>query len=158
GYDQLVALNQPGALNAIVVFTDGLPTAVTESFPVYTTYCSDGTNKLGVLTFGSSPQGLYLKDSPPDMTLLSGNSVRNCRFVTRGATYITSDVRWAPTTDYWGNSLNATGYKSVTTSGSGFNISSTTNIQNFSTNAADHAALRVRRGDPDPAQGNRSIS
>jgi len=164
GYQQLVALNQAGALNVIVFFTDGWPTAVTESFPVNTTYCTSSSAKLGVLTFGSSPQGLYQKDANAqplpandDVNVLSGSSVSGCRFVTKGVTYVTSDVKWAPTTDYFGNSLTATGYKSVTTSGSGLSISNATNIQNFSTNAADHAGLRVRRGDPDPTQGNKSL-
>ena len=30
-------------------------------------------------------------------------------------------------------------------------------MENFSTNAADHAALRVRRGDPDPLHANRTL-
>ena len=164
GYDALVALNQPGALNAIVFFTDGRPTAVTESFPVYTTYCTDGSNKAGVLTFGgTTPQGLFVKDGgaqpmASDVTLLSGASVTHCRFVTNGATYVTSDVKYAPTTDYWGNSLTATAFKSVTPSGGGLSISTAGNIQNFSINAADHAALRIRRGDPDALQGGRSLS
>lgn len=163
GYDRLVALNQPGALNALVFFTDGRPTAVTEAFPVYTTYCTDPSDKLGVLTFGSLPQGLYMGDAGPqpmtsDVTPISGPTTNNCRFITRGETYITSDVKWAPTTDHWGNSLTATGYKSVTYSGGGLSISSATRIQNFSTNAADHAGLRVRRGDPDAAQGGQSLA
>ncbi|PWU03954.1 MAG: hypothetical protein C5B51_17840 [Terriglobia bacterium] len=165
GYESLAALNQSGALNAIVFFTDGRPTATSENFPVYTTYCTNSSPKLGVLTFASGPQGLYVKDAnaqplPPndDINVLSGSNVSGCRFVTKGPTYVTSDVKWAPTTDYWGNSLTATGYKSVTPSGSGLSIATATNIQNFSTNAADHAALRIRRGDPDPLQGNQSLA
>ncbi len=33
-YDRLVAINEPGALNIIVFFTDGVPTAVTGKFPI----------------------------------------------------------------------------------------------------------------------------
>lgn len=36
GYQQLVTLNQPGALNTIVFFTDGRPTALSGNFPVKT--------------------------------------------------------------------------------------------------------------------------
>jgi len=162
GYDQLVSLNQPGALNAIVFFTDGRPTSVTESFPVYTTYCNNSSNKLGVLTFASNPQGLYVQNAPAqpivsDITLLSGVNVNGCRFVSKGATFVTSDVKYAPLTDAWGNSLTATGYLPTTPSGSGLSISTATNIQNFSTNAADHAALRIRRGDVDPTY-NRALA
>lgn len=33
-YNQLVAINEPGALNLILFFTDGLPTGLTASFPI----------------------------------------------------------------------------------------------------------------------------
>jgi hypothetical protein len=70
---------------------------------------------------------------------------------------VTSDVSYAKLTDYWGNSLNATGYRTVTTSGAGLSITQGQNVENFSTNAADHAALRIRRGDPDPLNANRTL-
>jgi Flp pilus assembly protein TadG len=152
GYDQLVALNQPGALNAMVIFTDGLPTAVTEDFPIKVnpntcTPKNVPTGLTGVLTDG--PNGLYNPSAAPPPTVISGT--HNCAFTA------TSDLQYAPTVDHWGNSLVTTGYKSVTYSGAGLKISSS-NIDNISTNAADHAAMRVRRGDPDPAQANRSLS
>ena len=34
GYDQLVSLNQPGALNVLLFFTDGQPTGVTVKMPI----------------------------------------------------------------------------------------------------------------------------
>jgi hypothetical protein len=152
GYDQLVALNQPGALNAMVIFTDGLPTAVTEDFPIKPnpntcTPKNAPTGLLGVLTDG--PNGLYNPSAAPPPTVISGT--HSCAFPS------TSDLQYAPTVDHWGNSLIATGYKSLSYSGGGLRISAS-NIDNISTNAADHAALRVRRGDPDPAQANRSLA
>jgi Flp pilus assembly protein TadG len=36
GYQQLVALNEPGALNVILFFTDGRPTALTADYPIKT--------------------------------------------------------------------------------------------------------------------------
>ena len=160
GYRELVALNQPGALNAIVLFTDGLPTATTGNFPILSTSrCTSKTSKPGVLTEGGRAYGLFVKDAPTpiggDLTLIADKA--NCYF-NPDYTQVNKDVPNAPATDYWGNSLTATGYKSVTYSGSGLSIASATNIDNFSTNAADHAGLRVRRGDPDPSQGNRSLS
>ena len=70
---------------------------------------------------------------------------------------MTSDISNAPLTDYWGNSLNATAYRSVTTSGTGLSITSAQNVENFATNAADHAGLRIRRGDPDAQHANRTL-
>jgi Flp pilus assembly protein TadG len=165
GYRQLVALNQTGALNAIVFFTDGRPTAVTESFPIKAN-CTSKTAKLGVLTLGysgttpSATMGLYNPDAPTapltsDLTLIDDRA--KCAFASN-ASSVSSDVTYAPTTDYWGNSLTATGYRTVTTSGSGLSITSAQNVENFSVNAADHAALRIRRGDADTTQGGKSVS
>ena len=67
------------------------------------------------------------------------------------------DVSNAPLIDYWGNSLNATAYRTVQTSGTGLNVTQPQNVENFSTNAADDAALRIRRGDPDALNGNRTL-
>ena len=167
GYQQLVGLAQQGALNAIVFFTDGRPTAVTESFPIKNnSNCSSRTAKLGVLTLGyngTTPQnsmGLYNQNAPAqpfssDLTLISSKT--SCAFAS-DQTRVSSDVQYAPATDYWGNSLTATAYRSTTTSGAGLDVVSAQNVENFSTNAADHAALRIRRGDPDPTQGNKSLS
>jgi len=46
GYQQLVAVNEPGALNVVLFFTDGRPTALSADFPVKTvadTRYGDGT-------------------------------------------------------------------------------------------------------------------
>lgn len=166
GYDQLVKLNQAGALNAILFFTDGRPTAVTEDFPLKGACSTRGTiPRRGVLTLGytnnvpSSPMGLYTWAAPgppplaSDLTVISDHT--SCSFNTNQSN-VSSDLLNAPVTDIWGNSLVATGYRTTTTSGSGLSVNGQ-NVENFSTNAADHAALRIRRGDPDPAQGNRSL-
>ena len=149
GYDRLVALNQPGALNAMVVFTDGLPTAVTEDFPIKTSSSCTPKNPPPTGVLIDARTGLYnMMASPP--TVISGTS--HCAWTA------ISDLQYAPLTDHWGNSLTTTGYKSVTYNGAGLSLSSQANIDNFSTNAADHSGLRVRRGDPDPAQANRSLT
>ena len=165
-YDQLVGLNQNGALNAILFFTDGRPTAVTEDFPLLgSSSCSNRTTpKRGVVTLASdlsSPLGLYTyqtTQAPPvtsDQNYISNSS--GCYYYTSSGKQVYKDFDYAPTTDIWGNSLTATGYKSVTLDNPGLSLNSAQNIENFSTNAADHAALRIRRGDADPAQGNRSL-
>ena len=172
GYDQLVALNQTGALNAILFFTDGRPTAVTENFPISaSSSCTTrgGTATLtGVLTAGYNanipvnPLGLYKPVAGPqplnsDVTVLSGSATNNCAFVSYQSN-VGSDVTYAPITDSSGNSLTATAYRSTTTRGAGLDPANAQNIENFSINAADHAALRIRRGDADPARGNRSVA
>ena len=88
GYQQLVALNEPGALNAIVFFTDGQPNTVTAQFNVKTvatpessslSRCYDwGNNKsysqsgwspvsqqyIGFIAGGTWVDGLYKLDAP----------------------------------------------------------------------------------------------
>ena len=168
GYQQLVALNQSGALNAIVFFTDGRPTAVTENFPILSgSPCQSHAAKLGVLTPGYNQNtpgatlGLYVQTAPhapplaSDQTVISNRS--GCYF-TQNQGWVSYDVANAPTTDSSGNSLTATGYRSVAHNGSGLDVTNPQNVENFSTNAADHAALRIRRGDPDPSQGNKSLA
>jgi Mg-chelatase subunit ChlD len=164
-YQQLAGLAQTGALNVIVFFTDGRPTAVTENFPIKAN-CTSRVAKLGVLTPGYSSgvvtntiYGLYNQDATAqpmatDQTVIASNA--GCPF-RNDQTAVTSDVSYAPLLDYWGNSLNATGYRTVTTSGAGLSITTGQNVENFSTNAADHAALRIRRGDPDALNSNRTL-
>jgi Flp pilus assembly protein TadG len=165
-YQALAALAQTGALNVIVFFTDGRPTAVTESFP-YKANCTVHNAKLGVLTPGYSSGvvtntifGLYNQNATAqpmatDLNVISDDA--GCDFK-NDQTKVTSDVSYAPLTDYWGNSLTATAYRTTTTSGAGLSITAGQNVENFSTNAADHAALRIRRGDPDPLNGNRTLA
>src|SRR4029077_6606583 len=53
GYQQLVTLNQPNALNIVLFFTDGQPTAFTATFPIKAaSTCAVHTPKTGVLTVG----------------------------------------------------------------------------------------------------------
>jgi Flp pilus assembly protein TadG len=50
GYEQLVNINEPGALNVVVYFTDGQPTAITADWPVRTL----GTTKSRCYDWGNS--------------------------------------------------------------------------------------------------------
>lgn len=148
GYDALVTLNQTGALNSLLLFTDGLPTALTEAFPIKPNpdACTPKTIT-GVLNYG--PAGLYNPLYPPDQQYVSGTS--NCQFPS------TSHINYAPVLDVWGNSLTATGYKTTYPSGAGLSLSSQQRIENLATNAADHAGYRIRSGAFDPGPG-RSLS
>ena len=144
---------------------------MTEDFPIKGgSGCNSHTDKLGVLTPGYSNTtglvtntiyGLYNPNASAqpmssDLTVIAGSS--GCSFAGSGnQDRVTSDVSYAPLTDHWGNSLNATAYRTVTTSGAGLSITQGQNVENFSTNAADHAALRIRRGDADALNGNRTL-
>lgn len=165
GYTELVSLNQTGALNAVLFFTDGRPTAVTETFPIKSSSsCSSKSAKVGVMAVGynssgtpTSAVGLFdpnatAQPMSSDGRLISSNS--GCSFRTNTSN-VESDVSYAPTTDYWGNSLVSTGYRSVTYNGTGLSITVPQNIENFTVNAADHAALRIRTG---ASSGGRSLS
>jgi Mg-chelatase subunit ChlD len=166
-YDKLVGLNQNGALNAILFFTDGRPTAVTEAFPLLaSSTCQNRTTpKTAAVTMASdlsSPLGMYTystTQAPPvssDQNYISNSS--GCYYYTSSGKQVYKDFDYAPLTDIWGNSLTATGYKGVTYDNPGLSLNSAQNIESFSTNAADHAALRIRRGDPDVGNGNRSLA
>ena len=163
GYRELVRLNQTGALNAIVFFTDGRPTAITENFPILgTSGCQSTATKLAVLTSSYSgttpvnPMGLYNHVAPAqplssDLTLITSKT--GCHFATT-QTNVYKDVTYAPNTDYWGKLPHPPpATKPPLPAERDGNVSSSQNIEDISINAADHAALRVRRGDPDPTQG-----
>lgn len=151
GYDALATLNQPGALNAVLLFTDGLPTAVTEDFPIKPAPGNQCTPKTISGVMDSQPRGLYKFDDPQDQAEVAHTGT--CAFVNS-----LSDINYAPTLDHWGNSLSATGYKQTWLSGGGLSIysggtPSGTRIGNLATNAADHAGYRIRSGAFDPAPG-----
>jgi predicted transcriptional regulator len=115
-----------------------------------------------VITLASVAQGLYTWAAPAqplasDISVITGHA--GCKFYTKDATYVTTDVAYAPPTDYWGNSLKpANAYLAVTTSGAGFSIATAANVQSFSTNAADNAAFRIRGGAPDVNHANRTLA
>jgi len=74
-YRQLVTLNQPGALNVIVMLTDGRPSAFSGTFPLKAVNsCTDKTAKIGVLTSNVS-QGWI-----PPTTLGNTNGVLQSKF------------------------------------------------------------------------------
>jgi Flp pilus assembly protein TadG len=65
GYQQLVTLNEPGALNVILFFTDGRPTALTADYPVKTvtdTRYGDGQDGTRTNELTSMPPSSCLDD------------------------------------------------------------------------------------------------
>jgi Flp pilus assembly protein TadG len=160
GYQQLVTLNQPNALNVLLFFTDGQPTAFTGTFPIQAgSTCTTKSPKTAVLTVGgTTPWGLMNLTNPgqplaSDLPLLNqpASSIsQGCAYAANwmgnpnnSAYQVGNDITNIPTTDVYGNNMN-TGYQAVTTSG-GYMVLNGANIVNASVNAADSQALKIRQ-------------
>ena len=157
GYTALAQLNQPGALNVIVFFTDGQPTALTGRFPIKASSpCGNHApgpppGKLAVLTMTSSPS-LYglLNLSNGAVPIANDNVVQSgdatCKFVTSGAGSVATDVASIPNPDYFGDNTNS-GYASpVNLTITGTASTDAASIRNASINATDEAAKHIRNG------------
>jgi hypothetical protein len=170
GYQALATLNQPAALNTILFFTDGQPTAVTATMARASGSGCSSTSYTGVFTVGfqtSSPfspvaTGGIMGYNAPAQPLSSDNvevggsdggtgNPSGCSFDSGGWpnnwTNAASDITGVPTTDIYGNNLN-NGYQSVTLSGGLVSVPSNStgalNMIHASTNAADNASLRIQ--------------
>src|SRR5579864_8677789 len=163
GYQQLVSLNQPNALNVVLLFTDGYPNTFTATYPIKSSSsCTNKNPKTGVLAAGyanpltqpttpGSFWGLmnYVATPQPmasDLRVGPAGNSSGCSYSsnwTSSATSVGNDVQSIPTLDFWGNNMN-TGYQPVTMSGGNINVDPTS-VQNAGWNAADSAALRIRQ-------------
>lgn len=140
-YEQLTAISEPGALNVILFFTDGVPNTLTFNMPVrtaargYTSYatypptstsrspCTNTTDKIGSIYGDASPPwGLVKPDAPvipvpadPNFesgsTYLPANS-SGCYYATTRSR-ITGDIAWLPSQALMpdGSLVNITGYR-----------------------------------------------
>jgi Flp pilus assembly protein TadG len=165
-YSQLVTLNQTGALNVILFFTDGQPTGVVVDMPITTgSPCVQHPTIRGLYsTFTNSPQffGL-LNASVGPQPIVNGDLVpapnsNGCAYDQGWANNggvnnmtTTTDFSYVPNTDIWGNSLD-TGFQGPLVYNSG-HISAQAGANGYpiSLNAADSAATRIRNGANDPA-------
>jgi hypothetical protein len=138
-YQALRDVNEPGALNVIVFFTDGRPTAFTGDFvPAPGSACDNMAAKRGVLTFHPSGILLPAAGSISDVaeTALAPTS-EGCAYA--GNTGLVGmDIDRMPATDAYGNSTDS-GYRAVN-----LNSIDRANIEAASINAADSAATRIR--------------
>jgi hypothetical protein len=167
GYDQLVKLNQPAALNVILFFTDGKPTGVNVNMPIagssgcsapnaataavpykyinglYSTY-TDHDQPFGILqptNPGTIPSG--------DAALTSdGGGGAGCAYKSNVQTI--SDFDGMPLVDVYGDVLDK-GYINtatyVTKGGNKFlDINNATNSDTMCMNGADYAAQQIRAG------------
>jgi hypothetical protein len=171
GWSKLKALNDRGALNAIVFFTDGqpntlhLPAIQMKGSKAGTTgYCSNTGPRNGVLATTGNPSSDYVGIYQPYETLfpLANTSTADLRLITTsnptnpsssGCRYVSdqSDVSddiigLAPSTsevDAWGNSL--VGYKPSSRSGGLLQAGSNGQYLEYAgINALDNAATRAR--------------
>jgi hypothetical protein len=156
-YQQLVALDEPGALNAILLFTDGRPTALTGTFPVSpTTPCTYKSQRTGMITYffdsNENPVAVGGLFQPIDTSITDVNTESMVANYSGGcaanwggtnfypnSTNVPQDVSAIPSADIYGNGTN-TGYQPVTLTA----VSQTTTIDAASINAADSAATRIR--------------
>jgi hypothetical protein len=172
-YQQIIALNQPGSLNLIVFFTDGLANGVTAAYPIKTQadtrWNTANTAQVSVPASsctGTTPLTGYIAQwanwvtpGPTDgifnQTTTSITdagetlvSAPGCSFVSSSGN-VRQDIAYMPTTDINGN--QTVGYTTVAsdyyTSGPYINqlrVDTPSAIQHASTNAADSAATRIR--------------
>lgn len=158
-HTQIQNINQPGALNVIVFFTDGKANTVAAHYPTQgscTSTTSDGTLD-GWLTVDTSNQtmGLYADIRVPinqeSLQLIGGVG---CQF-TRSVLNIPTDSPYIPSVDSYGNSTF--GYQSVTTYSSGpysGQIQLTSGPNNTwaaADNAADNPATAIRTDPSTPS-------
>ncbi len=156
GYTQLAQLNQPNALNVILFFTDGQPTGVTAAFPILSSStCTSKTAKTGVLVVGFTNNGATPSDTgglvknavgaqPLTNDVVTISSSAGCYF-NSNIWDVSQDVSYIPNTDTSGNSLD-NGYQYVQRSGGNIVDNNPDTLINASTNAADNAGWRIRRG------------
>jgi hypothetical protein len=162
GYDQLVGLNEPAALNVLLFFTDGKPTGVNVNMPIansspctsphagppkyinglYNTY-TNVDEFFGILQPTNSGT---ITNSDFNVTT-DGNSGAGCAFSQSWSSNVTvtSDFLGVPTHDVFGSNLN-NGWLPITFNGSYIDLGNATNADNMAQNAALDAAVQIRAG------------
>jgi Flp pilus assembly protein TadG len=179
-YQQLVTtLNQPGALNVIVLFTDGQPNGVTAQYPKKaTSTCSIAGPITGVISHYTSPVqstgttiGVLQTDaiSMSNANEVVASGATGCAFNAPGSNtpfdpynpnsqnQVRQDIAYMPDQDIYGNNTNgANQYSPIVNSDfapgypSHIRIDSPLSIVKGSTNAMDHAAKRTRLRELNP--------
>ncbi len=157
-YTEIQNMNEPGALNVIVFFTDGRPNGVTAHFPIKSgSTCqptADGTLDGAIEQVNNDQDTGSMWTS--GVNTISGNSnisgtgqapigAPGCAFATN-SNNMKQDVDYMPALDWWGNSTS--GYKQYTAAqlnAQGFpRVDVPTAITFASTNVADAAARAIR--------------
>src|SRR5581483_5214831 len=159
GYKALADLNEPGALNVLLFFTDGLPNGVTADFapqrksplicdPLGAPLIGWISQTSGFVVDPGVTHGLFrtVATGPSDPTDGANSSVIpngiGCQFFTNPDN-MKNDFNAIPAEDYYGNLTTPPNpYKPVDLNG----INRATQVAAASYNAADYAARRMRAG------------
>ncbi len=148
-YQQIVNLNEPGALNVIVLFTDGLANTFTADFTHLLTGCSNTTSPVNGVLYAyvdnsgivglSDPTATQLNDTSESRPAPSAGSCTSAFPSGSIGNYLTA----LPTLDTNGNSTNGSGtmpaYAPVNVS----NVDPV-DVTNAGLNLLDDAANRIR--------------
>lgn len=168
-YNQIHAIDEQGALNVIVFFTDGVPNGVVASYPpTPTTLCAvskdaSGNNSVGVGLISDSG-GLYRVDQYVDTDQWNTALVDNktCAFWSNPSR-VSQDVLYIPSTDLYGNSTSSdfTGYTDAPSvyfdRSAGTSQLTTAGRDNASINATFDAARRIRKDLFDPSKQYKTV-
>ncbi len=165
GYKELIRLNQPNALNVLLLFTDGQPTVT----PINVQFRSSGLNGSncpaalrgnwypavigGYTNPNSAPLGMYNPNATSiDQIFTVAGGTSGCSFSAptwpANVGNIANDIQTVATADIYGNSVNVpsgvTGYTAVPANPA----INWTNMINVATNTSYEAARHIRKGDP----------
>jgi len=149
GYEQLTSLRQPDALNVILLFTDGQPTAAPLELDIQAgSTCVDKSRRQGVLYADGGWMGGIFRTQLPTRPLAGDDSqvianAAGCAFNANSAR-VANDIDGVPAVDINGNALNGA-YQPVVMTG-GRLRADRANVANGIANAVDSAAARIRAG------------
>lgn len=141
-HQQIKSVAEPGALNVIVFFTDGVPNGYSAGpapagFPVQpTSPCNGGLPLPG---FVSDNGGIY--SLTPVAINVTSMPTTSCF---GSMSYAAKNFQYIPDTDAYGNSGWATGYRAVQRDAQNHITFTTNNSDAVSANAADDAARQIR--------------
>jgi Flp pilus assembly protein TadG len=146
-HQQITAGAEPGALNIVVFFTDGVPNGFTagsatpggpKGFPLKPGKACNG-NSVAAEGFISRDGGIY-NPQPQLIASTAQQALPNCSNGSHAQ--LGQAYQYIPEADAWNDS--ASGYAAVTRDSTGHIIFSPDNSDAVSLNAADDAALKIR--------------
>ncbi len=136
-HSQIIARGQPGALNVIVFFTDGVPNGYSAAFPPKRSTCNGGNPVTGYIAENG---GIFPTASSDNGS--SPQTVSGCRMSTSGPSGLSYSFSLIPEQDVNGSLARGLDYVLLP----GGNITfSTANSDAVSANAADYAAQQARK-------------
>jgi Flp pilus assembly protein TadG len=145
-HQEILAAAEPGALNIVVFFTDGVPNGFTAGpatpgadpgFPLKSGKTCNGNSY--ARAYISNGGGMY-DIAPQPISSVANPQLKNCPNGSLSA--LAQSYQFIPEVDFWADS--SSGYTGLTRDASGNIIFSSANSNAVSINAADNAALKIR--------------